>query len=393
MKNKIIKKILFIVLICLVFSFTNVNAETLKHLKEQLARDEANQAAIVKRKKDVQNKINSSKSEISTLENNIIKYEKETDDLLNDIDNLESDIDKKKDEIDSLLSFLQISNEDNVYLEYVFKSKTFSDFIYRSSVVEQLTKYNDDLIDEMYNMIEEDNKLQTELKNKISKSESSIKQLGNKLVNYGIDMSDLENAHADVMEDIKTRKKTIAYYEKVYKANKCKEDIDLTTCMVSSSADKFIRPLTKGTISSEWGYRICPIHGREIHSGIDIAVALNTPVYAAAAGTVSAITTKSSCGGNIVTINHNIKGKAYRTTYMHLASINVKIGQVVNINTVIGKSGGGGFTLKKNGGWDRCSTGAHLHFTIRSGWSGSNSLNPRSFVSFPSKGKSFSSRF
>ena len=116
MKNKIIKKILFIVLICLVFSFTNVNAETLKHLKEQLARDEANQAAIVKRKKDVQNKINSSKSEISTLENNIIKYEKETDDLLNDIDNLESDIDKKKDEIDSLLSFLQISNEDNVYL-------------------------------------------------------------------------------------------------------------------------------------------------------------------------------------------------------------------------------------------------------------------------------------
>ena len=78
---------------------------------------------------------------------------------------------------------------------------------------------------------------------------------------------------------------------------------------------------------------------------------------------------------------------------MHLASINVKLGQEVNVTTVIGKSGGGGYTLKKNGGWDTCSTGAHLHFMVLPGTTGSTTINPRKMVSFPAKGKSFSSRW
>ncbi len=391
MMKKINKTLLFI--FCLFFLTCNIKAESLKSLKAQLAKDEANQAALVKKQKNVQNKIKSANKEISSLEKDIERYEDEIDDLLEQIDELEIDIEKKKKEIDSLLSFLQISNGDNIYLEYVFEAKDFTDFIYRSAVVEELTKYNDDLIDEMYNLIEEDKKLQVELKNKIAKSEASIKDLDKKLKNYNVSLADLEDAHSDVAAEIKSRKKTIEYYESIYKANGCKEDVDLAVCISSTNAKGFVRPLTKGTITSEWGYRICPVHGREIHSGIDIGVSLNTPVYASAAGTVSGITTKSSCGGNIVTINHIVNGKQYRSVYMHLASINVKIGQAVNINTIVGKSGGGGFTLRKNGGWDTCSTGAHLHFTIRNGWTGSNSVNPRNFVNFPSKGKSFSSRF
>ncbi len=390
MKN--INKILLFIF-CLFFLTCNIKAETLKSLKEQLKKDEANQAALVRKQKDVQNKIKSAEKEINTLEKNIEDYEDEIEDLLKQIDKLNEDIKAKQKEIDSLLSFLQISNGDNIYLEYVFEAKSFTDFIYRSAVVEELTKYNDDLIDEMYNMIEEDKKLQEELKNKITQSENSIKELDKKLKNYDVSLSDLENAHSDITAEIKSRKKTIEYYESIYKANNCKEDVELVSCLSSKNANNFVRPLTKGTITSEWGYRVCPVHGREIHSGIDIGVSMNTPVYASAPGTVSGITTKSSCGGNIVTINHIIKGKQYRSVYMHLASINVKIGQVVDITTVIGKSGGGGYTLKKNGGWDTCSTGAHLHFTIREGWSGSNSVNPRNFVNFPSKGKSFSSRF
>lgn len=392
MKKKLFKTIFL--LFCVFFLINNSKAETLKHLKEQLAKDEANQASIINKQRDVQNKIKSAKNEISTLEKNIDKYENEIENLLKQIDELELDIKKKQKEIDSLLSFLQVSNGNNIYLEYVFEAKTFTDFIYRGAVVEELTKYNDELINEMYRMIEEDRKLQVDLKGKISKAESNIKSLDSKLKTYGVSLSDLESAHSDVAADIKARKKTIEYYESVYKANNCKEDIDLVQCMTSTpNATGFVRPLAKGRITSEWGYRICPIHGREIHSGIDVSVPLNTNVYASAPGTVSGITTKSSCGGNIVTINHIVKGKQYRTVYMHLASINVRMGQVVDITTIIGKSGGGGYTLKKNGGWDKCSTGAHLHFTIRSGWSGSNSLNPRTFVNFPSKGKSFSNRF
>ncbi len=384
-------KIIFVI-ICSVLFISIPKAETLKSLKEKLARDEANQAALIRKQKEVQNRINAANKEIGNLEKSIEDMEDEIDDLLVQVDELGEEIKRKQNEIAALLSFRQISSGDNVYLEYMFEAKDMEDFIYRGAVVEELTKYNDEQINEMYKMIEEDKKLQDNLKNKIKKSESSIDNLDSKLKQYGVSLADLESAHTDVKADIKARKKTIAYYEKIYKENKCKETMELNACIISGSANKFIRPTTKGTITSEWGYRNCPIHGREIHSGIDIGIPLNTPVYAAATGIVSGITVKSSCGGNIVTINHTIKGVQYRTTYMHLASIKVKMGQKVTTSTVIGKSGGGGYTLKRNGGWDRCSTGAHLHFTIRKGWSGSNSVNPRNFVKFPAKGKSFSGR-
>lgn len=391
---------LFVVIFCLFFSISTVKAESLKELKEQLAKDKANQAEIIQRQKNVQSNISSAKNEISGLEKDIEKYEGEIEETLAKIDELNENINSKKKEIDNLLSFLQVSNGDNVYLEYIFEAKTFTDFIYRSAVVEELTKYNDELIDDMYKMIEENKKLQAELKDKISASEKSIASLEKKLSSYNISMSDLEKAHTDVKKDIQAEEETLELYTAIYKDVGCSEDMDIVVCLSKAAASTgaisssgFVRPLAKGTVSSEWGYRICPVHGRELHSGIDIAVPLGTDVYAAATGTVTGITRKSSCGGNIVTINHTVKGKQYRSVYMHLASINVSMGQVVSPLTVVGKSGGGGYTLKKNGGWDTCSTGAHLHFAIKQGWTGSTTLNPRSFINFPAKGKSFSSRW
>lgn len=384
---------IIIVVLCTFIFVSNVSAKSLKQVKEELARDEANRASLIQRQKNVQSNIKNAKGDISDLENQIEKYENEIDETLKKIDELNDDIDAKQKEIDNLLAFMQKAKADNVYLEYIFQAKSYTDFIYRSAVVEELTKYNDEVIDEMYNMIEENKKLKVELQNEISKNEKSISDLEKKLTTYNVSLKDLETAHTNIDDTIADRKKTLAYYEKVYKQNGCKETVDIDECLTVASSNGFVRPMTKGTISSEWGYRTCPIHGKELHSGIDIAVALGTPVYAAASGTVVGITKKSSCGGNIVTIRHNIKGKIYRTRYMHLATINVKMGQDVIVTTKIGNSGGGGYTLRRNGGWDTCSTGAHLHFMILPGSTGSSTINPRGMITFPSRGRSFSSRW
>ena len=395
------KSIRILLIIFSFFVITNtVNAESLKQIKDELAKNKAEQSSIIARQKEVQNKINSVKGDISGLEDDIEKCENEIEELTKKIDELNAKIAEKQKEIDNLFSFLQISNGDNVYLEYIFEAKSFTDFIYRSAVVEELTKYNDEVIDDMYNMIEEHKKLQAELKDKIKKNEDSIAALEKKLKEYDINLNDLAKAHTDVKKDIEAEEQTIELYELIYSQVGCSEDEDLVKCLTQGAenagavtASGFLRPLERGSISSNYGYRICPVHGRELHNGIDIAVSMNTDVYAAAVGTVTGITRKSSCGGNIITINHTINGSQYRTVYMHLASINVSMGQVVTPLTVIGKSGGGGYTLRKNGGWDTCSTGAHLHFTIKKGWSGSSTVDPRSFVDFPSKGGSFYSRW
>ncbi len=380
-------------ILCFFLLIGNLSAKTLKEVKDELARDEANRNALIQRQKDVQNNIKKSQKEIASLEDDIEKYENEIEDLLEKIDELTENINNKQVEIDNLVNFLEVSDGDNVYLEYIFKSKSFTDFIYRTAVVEQLTKYNDELINEMYEMIEENKRLQNELNDKIDKNEQSIANLEKKLSSYNVSLKDLETAHSNIDDTIADRKRTLNYYESIYKQNNCKETVELDACLTVETASGFIRPTAKGSISSEWGYRRCPIHGRELHSGIDVALPLNTPVYAAASGTVVGITRKSSCGGNIVTIRHSIKGTIYRTRYMHLASINVSMGQKVTVLTVIGKSGGGGYTLKRNGGWDRCSTGAHLHFMILPGSTGSSTINPRKMVKFPSKGKSFKARW
>lgn len=100
----------------------------------------------------------------------------------------------------------------------------------------------------------------------------------------------------------------------------------------------------------------------------------------------------------MVYINHMINGKRYTSAYYHLASYNVKVGDVVNYNTVIGKMGGNPAYET----WDRCSTGSHVHFSLSTGnwgttyksYSGfiARNFNPRNVVNMPALGKTFNSR-
>lgn len=102
---------------------------------------------------------------------------------------------------------------------------------------------------------------------------------------------------------------------------------------------------TTGRISSNFG----PRWGR-MHYGIDLAVAVGTPVYAAAGGTV---TYAGSMGtyGVIVIIDH---GNNVETRYAHLSRTAVSVGQRVRRGQLIAYSGNTGN-----------STGPHLHFEIR----------------------------
>ena len=101
--------------------------------------------------------------------------------------------------------------------------------------------------------------------------------------------------------------------------------------------------------SSPFGYRNCPFHGRELHSGVDIPAPSGTPILAADAGTVTLSTYGSSYGNN-VKINH---GNGMETRYCHMSSRAVSAGQVVAKGEVIGYVGSTGN-----------STGAHLHFMV-----------------------------
>ena len=101
------------------------------------------------------------------------------------------------------------------------------------------------------------------------------------------------------------------------------------------------------------------------HTGIDLAANSGTRVEAAKNGTVIRASWDTSGYGNLVVIDH---GDGFKTYYAHLNSINVGVGQQVDINTQIGTVGSTGNT-----------TGPHLHFETRL-----NGVpqNPRNYINF-----------
>lgn len=116
----------------------------------------------------------------------------------------------------------------------------------------------------------------------------------------------------------------------------------------------YIRPVEGGHISSGFGTRINPFDHKTLnsHSGQDIAVPKNTPIYAARAGTVTFMGVSGSYG-NLVKIDH---GDGYVTYYAHCNGFasGVKVGDRVEVGTTIAYVGMTGR-----------ATGYHVHFELR----------------------------
>ncbi len=117
-----------------------------------------------------------------------------------------------------------------------------------------------------------------------------------------------------------------------------------TKVIPSRGTGSFRWPAAGGFITSHVGYR-----WGSYHKGIDIAGVGNRSIYAADNGTVTYAGWDGGYGNRIV-INHN---NGYKTTYSHLSSIDVHVGQTVQQGQVIGVMGSTGN-----------STGVHLHFEL-----------------------------
>lgn len=114
-----------------------------------------------------------------------------------------------------------------------------------------------------------------------------------------------------------------------------------------------IYPLvTKGYITSYFGYRRDPVTGRTgaYHEGIDIAVRIGTPVRATADGTVTRAG-RFGTYGLFVEIQHGSYG--YKTRYAHNSKVLVTPGQEVKKGDIIAYVGSTGK-----------STGPHLHYEV-----------------------------
>lgn len=99
-----------------------------------------------------------------------------------------------------------------------------------------------------------------------------------------------------------------------------------------------------------------------LHPGIDLAAVKGSPVYPIMDGVVEKVGHERFAFGNHVIVNH---GSGLLSIYAHLSKIEVKEGETVTKDSIVGLVG--------STGW---STGPHLHLQV---WQENHWANPRAF--------------
>jgi len=125
----------------------------------------------------------------------------------------------------------------------------------------------------------------------------------------------------------------------------------------------WLKPTTYSRVSSPYGFRIHPVYGDwRFHNGVDLSAPSGTPIVATRSGVV-VVAQYSNSAGYYVTVDHQ---DGFQSKYLHMTHYIVGVGDYVTAGQVIGYVGSTGV-----------STGAHLHFTIT--YNGSY-VNPSDYI-------------
>lgn len=384
MKLKKLKGLVILFLIPLILPI-NVSAKTLRDLQAEY--DELERAYAEKQTQidNNQNEQHNTSARIDEIYGEMAQAEQDIAALNTKIQELNAEIDEKDEQIKEVMKFYQVSNGESALLEYLFSAKSITDFIYRSTVTEQLSKYNSQLIDEMHDLIEQSKKAIQDLHEKEKELQSLQDELKGKLSLLQLEEASLQDEGETIEKNIEISKSIIQFY--IDKG--CDIDDDISVCArgLIPAGSGFNRPLESGYMVSTWYSDYLDGEGGACrwHAGVDIGAAEWTPIYAAAEGLVSYAGYAYDGYGNKVVINHYINGQDYTTLYGHMIAVNVSEGDLVTPNTVIGYVGNTGN-----------SYGNHLHFNLCIGTNSCLSVwqttDPGAYINFPPNHTSYYGR-
>lgn len=358
---------------------------------EQAAADaRADAAAAEKKAADLASQIDSLEErmtaiekELASLANDVAAATERTDRLQSEVDALRAEANAKQAQIDAnqatydseqaqLGARMQESYKqgDLFFLEILLGSKNIEDLIARTSLAQRMMRQNQETAQALQTARVSLDKAKNEL-------DRSLEAVSTKRAEAMAERQRLEHLRSQRKTRLADQQAAQDDKSALFAANK-KEAARLRALADAEDAesDKIARELYGNgsgyyagemawpvpgfyRVSSPFGRRICPFHGRENHSGIDIGRNLDpprsingAPIVAAGDGKVIWASTRSGYG-NTVMIDH---GNGVVTLYGHQLNggIKVSVGQGVRTGDRIGTVGSTGY-----------STGPHLHFEVR----------------------------
>ena len=397
MKNKfLIIFTIFIVLVSFIALPIDTSAKTIQEFQAEVEK-------YTKELQDRKAKIATNEEEIRRIKNRIAEIERtiaateeEIKVLQQEIEECEKEIAEKSEESKNIIAYYQISNGENAYLEYAFGAEDITDMIYRLSIVEQLTEYNDKIMKELEALIQKNQEKQKELEKKEKELKSLKSEYEDQASRIEIDIKNIKSGMPGIEQQLSAAKAQLSYA----KSLGCGATEDLNACIYRvnqsnnsgasvPSTNGFYRPIQYGYITQY--YLGCGTYIESMgictgHTGIDLSSSNKSiTVYPIASGLVTA-KYYDNAGALVLKIKHNYQGQYIYSTYAHLRSWYVNEGQYVTENTALGQMGSTGN-----------STGPHLHLEVSTcdwkskgggctwkNYAKSSTMNPRDFVAIPS---------
>lgn len=364
--------------------------EQMDELKVQMEQNKNEMADIVAQKSNIDQQIALLSAKIGSINEQIDAYNVLIADKQEELDAAEKRLaelnEKNKERIRAM--------EENGSLSYwsvLFKANSFSDFLDRLSMIEEIAASDWRRIKEMSDAAVE----VAEAKQTLSDEKAGLEVTKTELTDAHAEMGE-KRAESDLLlqELVKEAQRLdndfFDYEQKteelLAELGQAQEDLEdakyqewLATSESTNSSGQggggdYSPPASSGGwmipcnyiyLSSAYGWREPPAEGASsFHGGVDLAGDEGTPIYATRSGYVYR-TGYTEYNGYYVGIDHY---DGFASAYLHLTYYIVDVGDYVSQGQVIGYMGSTGV-----------STGPHLHFTI---YYNGNTVNPAEYIDF-----------
>ncbi|NOV04342.1 murein hydrolase activator EnvC family protein [Paenibacillus planticolens] len=307
------------------------------------------------------------------LQPQIDQVKSQTESLQKNIADVQKDIDARDLLLKNRLSYMYTSgNMSASYMDVLFGSSSFSDFINRISMLIMILGQDKQIID-----------TKTDDKTNLTKMKEELDQQQSLLV---AQQNTLNSAKAEQEKKVEERLALLKQLQQqsqneVDMAQKDVENLSLVDSQLAPEVKEQLKAALEKEIQSDgnWVWPVPSSHtitsdfgprGEEFHAGIDIGAPIGTSIVAVDNGIVL-YAGKANGFGNWVVIKHP-NGLMSVYGHMYGDGIYVSVGQEVQRGQVIAVVGN-----------DGQSTGPHLHFAVAAGLTGNqmNYIDPRPYLS------------
>lgn len=343
------KTIILMFLGLLLIPTMSPKAETLLDYKNALNKYIKEQTDTNNKIKETNNQINLSQNKIQSIKQELVAMSQEIETMKEDIVKYNNTIKAKEVESKEIVSYYQMSQHENLYLDYAFGAETITDLIYRMSVVDQIISHNNQVIDDLTKAIEANQKREVELKEKEVEMNHQEEELSKKISQLAGVKASLNDNSISTSKQIEQYKQLVSNYEK----QGCKDNDRIgIDCAKGNVNVLFSKPYYNGYVTSFVDYR-----WGSLHRGIDLGSSQGkgTPLYSIGYGTVTK-RYQDSYGANCLIIEYKMSdGTYYSALYAHMNGYgsNIYVGRTVTPNDIVGYMGETGMAY-----------GVHLHLEV-----------------------------